>query len=158
MIASMSQARPPRCTGRIARVRCVTAGSIRAGSRFPVARSTSTNTGRAPRCTMTFAVEHQVYGVVITSSPGPTPSTCSARCSAEVHEFTATAWRTPTYSSMRRSNCFTRGPDPIQPLRSVATTSAISSSEISGAPKTRKSFRMMPASLENARPKNFAAR
>ena len=34
---------------------------------------TSTKTGGAPQCSITFAVAGQVIGVVITSSPGPTP-------------------------------------------------------------------------------------
>ncbi len=41
---------------------------------------TSTKTGVAPVWTITFAVAGQVIGVVITSSPGPTPSATSARC------------------------------------------------------------------------------
>ena len=35
--------------------------------------SMSANTGVAPACTMTFAVAQNVSGVVMTSSPGPTP-------------------------------------------------------------------------------------
>ncbi len=50
---------------------------------------TSQKTGVAPQCSITFAVAGQVIGVVITSSPGPTPTASSARCSAAVPEVTA---------------------------------------------------------------------
>src|SRR5437763_1331936 len=43
---------------------------------------TSAKTGVAPAWTITFAVAGQVIGVVITSSPGPTPSARSERWSA----------------------------------------------------------------------------
>ena len=76
-------------------VRGVTARSIAAGSMLSVSGSTSTNTGRAPRWTMTLAVEANVIGDVITSSPAPTPTASSARCSAAVHEFTATQCAAP---------------------------------------------------------------
>ena len=39
-----------------------------------VAGSISTKTGRAPRRATQLAVEKNVYGVVITTSPGPIPS------------------------------------------------------------------------------------
>ena len=47
--------------------------------------------GVAPQCSMTFAVATKVSGVVITSSPGPTPRALSARCNAAVPEFVPTA-------------------------------------------------------------------
>ena len=49
---------------------------------------TSAKTGVAPAWTITFAVAGHVIGVVITSSPGPTPSASSARCSAAVPDAT----------------------------------------------------------------------
>ena len=55
--------------------------------------ATSQNTGTAPQCSITFAVAGQVIGVVITSSPGPTPSASSARCIAAVPDATASTWR-----------------------------------------------------------------
>ena len=58
---------------------------------FWVSGSTSTKTGTAPTWVMTFAVATNVSGVVITSSPGPTPAAIRARCSAAVAEFTDTA-------------------------------------------------------------------
>ena len=61
------------------------------GSMFNVARSQSANTGSQPAWTMAFAVAQKVIAVVITSAPGGKSSTRSARCSAAVHELTATA-------------------------------------------------------------------
>ena len=60
---------------------------------FIVAPSMSQKTGRAPARTMTFAVAGQVSGVVITSSPSPSPmpSARSARYIAAVQEETASA-------------------------------------------------------------------
>lgn len=86
-IASMSQGQPHMCTGRMAFVRGVMAASIRATSMFWVCSTTSTNTGFAPTCAMTLVVAVNVSGVVITSSPGPTPAPISARCRAAVAEF-----------------------------------------------------------------------
>ena len=50
---------------------------------------TSQKTGVAPQCSITFAVAGHVIGLVITSSPGPTPTASSARCIAAVPEETA---------------------------------------------------------------------
>ena len=50
----------------------------------------STNTGRAPLWLMVLAVATKVKGVVITSSPGPTPSAARERRSASVPEATPT--------------------------------------------------------------------
>ena len=63
--------------------------ATRAGSMFRSESRTSANTGVAPQWTITFAVAGQVIGLVITSSPGPTPSATSERCSAAVPEETA---------------------------------------------------------------------
>ena len=49
-----------------------------------VSGSTSTNTGFAPSSTIISAVATKVNGVVITSSPGLTPSAISAISSASV--------------------------------------------------------------------------
>ncbi len=53
--------------------------------------STSTSTGRAPTCPITFTDAAKVMGVVMTSSPGPTREVTSAVCKAAVHELTASA-------------------------------------------------------------------
>src|SRR5687767_8467526 len=51
------------------------------------------------------------------------------------------------YSRNISSKRATRGPVPIHPERSVATTSAISASSIAGLPKTKKSLRIYVSSL-----------
>src|SRR5438094_1720209 len=93
---------------------------------------TSTKTGAAPACTMTFAVAGQVIGLVTTSSPGPTPSATSARCSAAVPDARASTCSASRYAAMRRSSSADRGPVVSQPDRSVSATAAISSSPIAG--------------------------
>src|SRR2546422_8383196 len=68
-----------------------TAASTAAGERLSVSGSTSTSTGRAPTCSITFTEAVNVSGVVITSSPGPTPRVASAVCSPAVQELSASA-------------------------------------------------------------------
>ena len=68
----------------IAFVRSVTSAGIRAGSMLRSPSRTSQKTGVAPQCSITFAVAGHVIGLVITSSPGPTPTASSARWSAAV--------------------------------------------------------------------------
>ena len=53
---------------------------------FPVTGSISANTGLAPRRTTAPAVAKKLYGVVTTSSPGPTSRAIRARISASVPE------------------------------------------------------------------------
>ena len=53
-----------------------------------VSGSTSTKTGRAPTRQMTSAVATKVKGVVMTSSPGPTPKAIKLIRSASVPEAT----------------------------------------------------------------------
>ena len=76
--ASMSQACPNRWTGKIARVRFVTAAATCSTSMLNVSGRMSTNTGVAPTRAMHPAVAKNVNGVVITSSPGPIPSAIKA--------------------------------------------------------------------------------
>ena len=82
--------------------------------------STSANTGVAPQYEMAHDVEMNVWGVVITSSPGPTPAASSARCSAEVPEFTPMQWRRPTVVGEASLEALDRGAEDERP---VATTS-----------------------------------
>src|SRR4029077_9641633 len=89
-------------------------------------------TGVAPAWTITFAVAGQVIGVVITSSPGPTPTAGSARWSAAVPEATASTCSAWTYSAKRRSSSAARGPVVSHPERRVSATASISSSPIAG--------------------------
>ncbi len=82
----------------------------------------------------------KVCVVVITSSPGPMPSASSARCRPAVAEFTAMASSdgSPRNSANAVSKRFAFGPVVTQPDFSVSTTSAISSSPISGRANGRK--------------------
>ncbi len=84
---------------------------------------------------MTEAEAVYVYAEVITSSPTPIPKICSESSMAVVAEFKQTALFTPTYSAILLSNSFVFGPVVIQPDLSASTTSAISSSVISGGEK-----------------------
>src|SRR4051812_23979849 len=99
---------------------------------FRSSSRTSTNTGVAPVWTMTLAVAGQVIGVVITSSPGPTPSATSERCSAAVPDASASTCSASRNSFIRSSSRAALGPVVSQPERSVSVTAAISSSPIAG--------------------------
>ncbi len=61
-----------------------------------VSGSTSTNTGLAPMCSITWAVAQKVSGVVATRSPARTPKAASETCIAAVPELTASAAVDPT--------------------------------------------------------------
>src|SRR5262249_43496540 len=90
-------------------------------------------TGRAPRCSTTAAVAVKVIGLVITSSPGPTPIASSARWSAAVQELTASAWRHPMASADAFANSLTFNPVVSQPHPTHPTTAHPSSCPTSGA-------------------------
>ena len=60
-----------------------------------VSRSTSQKRGVAPMYSTTLAVETQVNAGTITSSPGLSPRTATARCSAVVQDVVATACAAP---------------------------------------------------------------
>ena len=77
-----------------------------------------------------MAVAANVIGVVIASSPGPSPAATAAPCSAAVPELNATAWRAPVASASSASKAGTRGPVVSQSDRSASATAATSSSEI----------------------------
>src|SRR5262249_58945145 len=87
-------------------------------------------------------LEQKVIGVLITLSPGPSPSAATAMCSAAVQEFSASAAGASTAAANSLSNCFVFGPVVIQSERRVSTTSAISSSPMLGGEKERNVFRM----------------
>src|SRR3954447_22229328 len=106
----------------IALVRGVIARSAEAGSRLYVRGSTSANTGVAPFCHTALAVAMNDSDGTITSSPGPTPDTYSANCSAVVQFVVATASGAPTRSANARSNSRTRGPWETQPVAIVSAT------------------------------------
>jgi hypothetical protein len=82
----MSTGIPAKCTGMMARVRGVMASSTCARSRLRESRPTSTNTGRAPTRTITFAVATKLSAGVMTSAPGPIPQASSAISSPAVAE------------------------------------------------------------------------
>src|SRR5580698_9047488 len=115
-----------------ARVLCVTAFSSRSRSIVRVAESMSTKTGLAPTSRTTLLVATHERGVVITSSPCPTPAIRSAISIVQVPELNARTGRPPKYSESLASNAFTWGPDVIQPERSTSDTPAIVSSSIDG--------------------------
>ena len=115
-IGSRSAGCPARWTGMIAFVRSVTSAGISAGSMLRSPSRTSQKTGVAPQCSITFAVAGQVIGLVITSSPGPTPSARSARWSAAVPEVTASTCSASRYAAQRSSSSAARGPG-RQPAR-----------------------------------------
>ena len=120
----------------------------------------SANTGVAPEWTITFAVAGQVSELVITSSPGPTPSATSERWSAAVPDETASTCFASRYSRMRASSSAVRGPVVSQPERSVSATASISSSEIAGGWNERNSDRFdgeLPASAVTKRMRSAAA-
>src|SRR5216117_2881027 len=124
-----------------------TAASTAAGERLSVSGSTSTSTGRAPTCSITLTEAVNVSGVVITSSPGPTPSVASAVCRPAVQELSASALGAPRCSAKSASKRFVLGPVVIQSERSVSTTSRISSSPKSGGEKGRNWLRRAGAGV-----------
>src|SRR3954454_19159342 len=67
-----------------------------------------------------------------TSSPGPIPSTTSARCRAVVQELTATPCSAPTSAANSRSKRATRGPWATQPERTASAAAWASSSPSRG--------------------------
>ena len=66
-----------------------------AGSRFSVSAETSANTGVAPWYKTQLAVAQKVIGVVIASSPAPSPAANAAPCKAAVPELKLTAMLRP---------------------------------------------------------------
>src|ERR1039458_5869112 len=80
------------------------------GSRFSVSDETSANTGVAPWYKMLLAVAQKVMGVVIASSPGPSPAANAAPCNAAVPELKLTACRAPIHAAKRSSNSPIFGP------------------------------------------------
>src|SRR5690348_7657869 len=77
---------------------------------------------------MGFTEAAKVSVLTSTSSPGPTPITCNARCSAAVPELTAVALGLPTVSQNSYWNASTCGPSgAIQLLANASATRAASS-------------------------------
>ena len=61
----------------------------------------STNNGEAPRRVIDETVEKNVNGVVMTASPGPTPSAISAKSKASLPEATPTVCSQPRKAPFR---------------------------------------------------------
>ncbi|MPN47156.1 hypothetical protein SDC9_194756 [bioreactor metagenome] len=80
------------------------------GSMHKVFLSISAKTGVAPKTDVVSADAKKVYGVVITSSPGPTPNAFSISIIASVPLATPNACLTPVNSAASFSNPFTLGP------------------------------------------------
>src|ERR1700682_3782834 len=95
------------------------------GSRFNVSGETSANTGVAPWYKMQLAVAQKVMGVVIASSPGPSPAANAAPCNAAVPELKLTACRAPTRAANRSSNSAIFGPVVSQSDFRTSTTDLI---------------------------------
>ena len=117
--------RSPAC----ARDRAATASDRCSENRASV--STSTGVAPAYRIEATVADE-RVRGGDHLVARASMPSASSIRCSAAVHDETATACFAPTYAANFSSNRWVFGPIVSHPDRSVSTTSAISSSPMTG--------------------------
>ena len=134
---SRSTGNPARSTGMIAFVFFVVSTSER--SMLRVFGSTSTNTGRAPTSRTTLAVDTQESGVVMTSSPAPTPASRSAISMVIVPELYARTGRPPQCAESAASNAFACGPVVIQPERSTSATPAMVASSMLGRVNGRNS-------------------
>src|SRR5664280_1035336 len=131
-------------TARVREVRC---GSTVAAVMLPVTASTSAKTGSAPTYRTAFVVAMNENDGTTTSSPGPIPATCSARCSAVVQDDTATAYGDCMRAANVSSNSLTRGPCATQPERRTSVTAATSSSPSHGCMTLMRSTSDRPAQL-----------
>src|SRR5208282_5028407 len=98
------------------------------GSRFSVSGETSAKIGVAPWYKMQLAVAQKVMGVVIASSPGPSPAAKAAPCNAAVPELKLTACLAPIQAANRSSNSPTFGPVVSQSVFRTSTTAWTSAS------------------------------
>src|SRR5215471_6509470 len=103
-MGSISQGHPARWTATIALVAGVQTARIESAVMFPESRSTSAQTGRAPKVTAQLAEAINVRLAVITSSPGTTPSARNASSRATVPLATATAYWQPANLANSSSN------------------------------------------------------
>ncbi len=114
----------------LARPRSASASSSASscGSMFHDAVSLSTKRGVAPVYITAFAVAANVNDDTITSSPGPTPFTSNARCSAAVPLDIATVPGHPVNVARSASNPSSSGPTgathPLSKARSSASRSS----------------------------------
>ena len=75
-----------------------------------------------------MALATKEKGDVTTSSPSPTPTARSARCSPAVPLETALAWATPSRAANASSKAGTRGPSESWPDRRTSSTACSSAS------------------------------
>ncbi|TXT21923.1 MAG: hypothetical protein FD138_3921 [Planctomycetota bacterium] len=111
----------------IAFVRGVIAASTASGSTLNVTGSMSTNTGFAPSRQIELAVAKNVNGLVMTSSPGPTPSAIRARISASVPDAQPIAERESQYFAISVSSSVTSSPRMNFCSASTRPTAAVTS-------------------------------
>src|SRR5579883_312089 len=124
-IWSIAAILPYRCTATSARVRGVARRSMSAGSKPCVCGSTSQNTGRAPPATTAATGGMPAFVTTSTSSPGSTPTACSAMRSASVPEATPMQCASgPWYAAKARSNASPSGPRMNQPPSSTRAMAA----------------------------------
>ena len=83
---------------------------ILVASILPVFFSTSTKTGVAPTCSITFDVAINDIGVVITSSPKPIPRAFRVTIAPLVQLLTPDVYLTPIRLENSSSNSFVLGP------------------------------------------------
>ena len=124
-ISSMSHGWPAKCTTTIALVRGVTAAASACGSMLRVSGCTSQKTGVAPQWTMTLAVEAKVIGVVMTSSPRPTPRPAAPGAARRYSCSWRRRERQPRNAAKRASSALVRGPVVSQPERSTSSTALL---------------------------------
>ena len=110
----------------IAFVLSVIFSSAFAGQSCHVSGLMSANTGRAPQYSAQFADAANVIGVVMTSSPAPTPAARQAMCSAAVPLLQSTAYFAPVTSQSFFSASSIAGPQVRKSLRMTAATASMS--------------------------------
>ena len=151
MIASISAMREPRWTGRMARVRSVTAASAAVASMHHDSGSMSTKTGTAPMYIGAAAVATNVSAGMITSSPGPTPAAFSATSSAVVPLAVQTperaVWYEANASAKRAAWTLGEGKPPQFPLSTTSASAATSRSSCTGHDANGSRHRGLPPSM-----------
>jgi len=127
---------PPGCpnvsTATIALVRGVIAASTLSTSMFRFCGSISTSTGLAPTYSTQLVEATKLNGVVITSSPGPTPAASMAQCNPPVPDDTPTPWRRPATCAQASSNFSSLPPIVRVLVCNTSTTASISACVMSG--------------------------
>jgi hypothetical protein len=154
----MSTGSPAKCTGMMARVRGVMAASTASRSMLRESSPTSTNTGRAPTRTITFAVATKLIAGVMTSSPAPIPQASSAISRPAVAEVWVRTGRPPRYADSSASSCATFGPLASHPPRSTSPTAAIVSASMLGRVKGSQAFAAFLESFMSGPPARPPAR